>query len=338
LIEMSRWMVGRIAAVAVILASLLWAPSPTMAAGPRPLFQMPFRCGQLWEASTYNGHWPNQNAIDLGMWYNSPNGKVNISAGQQVLASAAGTVSQVGRDGEVTNPPHGNFVYIDHGGGWVTNYLHLRDAPLVAQGQVVNAGQQIGVVGNTGTGEMHLHYSQWSDGNAVRVQFNGSDINTWTGNLSPWGNGERLTSANCGSFIPRHSQKCLTAADTFADGWQVTQWACNARATQLWSLVYLGFGHYRVQSNRNSKCLDVQGGVLVSGQPVVLNGCNGSGTQSWLIARQPAGQNTWWDYRVNGSLCLSVQGSSRSDGAGLVLSVCQGFSSQVFAPLTPTGP
>jgi murein DD-endopeptidase MepM/ murein hydrolase activator NlpD len=110
-----------------------------------------------------------------------------------VLASAAGTVSQVGRDGEVTNPPHGNFVYIDHGGGWVTNYLHLRDAPLVAKDQVVNAGQQIGVVGNTAT-EVHLHYSQWSDGNAVRVQFNGSDINTWTGNLSPWGNGERLTS------------------------------------------------------------------------------------------------------------------------------------------------
>ena len=31
-------------------------------------------------------------------------------------AHDAGTVSQVGRDGEVTNPPHGNFVYIDHGG------------------------------------------------------------------------------------------------------------------------------------------------------------------------------------------------------------------------------
>jgi len=33
-----------------------------------------------------------------------------------VLASAAGTVSAVGTDGDGTSPAHGNHVYIDHGG------------------------------------------------------------------------------------------------------------------------------------------------------------------------------------------------------------------------------
>ena len=187
----------RLAAAVLVLAGLLGAPSPSSAAGLRPLFQMPVPCGQTWEASTYNGHWPNANAIDLGLWQQISFFKINVSAGQPVLASAAGIVSRVGRDGDGTSPPHGNYVYIDHGGGWVTNYLHMMDAPLVAVGQLVGRGHQLGKVGRTGTQEPHLHYSQWADGTAVRIQFNRIDINTWTGNLSPWRNGERLKSANC---------------------------------------------------------------------------------------------------------------------------------------------
>ncbi len=53
----------------------------------------------------------------------------------------------------------GNVVYIDHGGGVVTAYFHLSKT-LVAAGDTVERGQEIGLVGATGrvTGP-HLHWS-----------------------------------------------------------------------------------------------------------------------------------------------------------------------------------
>lgn len=53
----------------------------------------------------------------------------------------------------------GNVVYIDHGAGVVTGYFHLSRT-LVAEGDTVTRGQEIGLVGATGrvTGA-HLHWS-----------------------------------------------------------------------------------------------------------------------------------------------------------------------------------
>lgn len=52
----------------------------------------------------------------------------------------------------------GNWVVIDHGNGFVTKYMH-HDYYTVTQGQYVQKGQQVGVVGNTGNSfGAHLHF------------------------------------------------------------------------------------------------------------------------------------------------------------------------------------
>ncbi len=75
------------------------------------------------------------------------------TVGSPVRAAARGVVALVDRF-------HlgGNVIYIDHGAGLVTAYLHLSEQ-LVAEGDTVEAGQIIGRVGATGrvTGP-HLHW------------------------------------------------------------------------------------------------------------------------------------------------------------------------------------
>lgn len=83
------------ARAALTCATLVWvqaSASPAETAGPRPFFQMPVACGQTWEASTYDGHWPDQDSIDLGQWSAA---EANVSKGEPVLASADGTVLNV---------------------------------------------------------------------------------------------------------------------------------------------------------------------------------------------------------------------------------------------------
>ena len=61
----------------------------------------------------------------------------------------------------------GNAVFLDHGQGIVTGYLHLQKA-LVKPGDKVRRGDVIGLVGSTGrsTGP-HLHWSVYAQGQAV---------------------------------------------------------------------------------------------------------------------------------------------------------------------------
>ena len=62
---------------------------------------------------------------------------------------------------------HGNYVKLDHGGGFATAYAHMSRIA-VPSGARVSAGQVIGYVGSTGlsTGP-HLHYELYRNGQAV---------------------------------------------------------------------------------------------------------------------------------------------------------------------------
>ena len=74
-------------------------------------------------------------------------------AGVPVAAANSGRVAYVG-----SGPTHGNSVLIDHGDGVFSGYNHLS-AINVTQGQMVNKGEIVGLIGSTGmaTGP-HLHW------------------------------------------------------------------------------------------------------------------------------------------------------------------------------------
>ena len=89
---------------------------------------------------------------------------VDLSAptGTPIVASRSGKVTQASYDSS-----SGYHVYVNHGDGFVTRYLHMTHY-IVSPGQYVNAGQVIGYCGSTGasTGP-HLHFSVYYNGQAV---------------------------------------------------------------------------------------------------------------------------------------------------------------------------
>ena len=86
-------------------------------------------------------------------------------AGTPIKAPADGRVVRAGRNGA-----YGNYIRIDHGGGYQTAYGHLQRIA-ASEGTRVRAGQVIGYVGSTGrsTGP-HLHYELWVNGQPVNPE------------------------------------------------------------------------------------------------------------------------------------------------------------------------
>lgn len=88
-----------------------------------------------------------------------------MDEGVEVVAATAGTV-RVARDGlpdrntSLQNNGPGNWIELGHGGGFATRYFHLRRGSLaVTEGDVVEAGQTIGLVGSSGRSNWpHLHF------------------------------------------------------------------------------------------------------------------------------------------------------------------------------------
>ena len=118
-----------------------------------------FACG----ASAYDGH--------KGTDFRLLSADV-AKSGVAVLASAAGTVKAT-RDGvpdvfirdgkpeDTKGKECGNGVVIDHGGGWETQYCHMKSGSLsVTKGQAVKQGDKLGAVGYSGQADFaHVHLS-----------------------------------------------------------------------------------------------------------------------------------------------------------------------------------
>ena len=120
---------------------------------------------------SYDGH----DGVDFAL----PDLRV-MAAGVDVVAAAPGTVTGV-RDGmadalqgvpgapDVTDRECGNGLVIDHGGGWQTQYCHMKQGSVVVRpGLHVAMGQRLGQVGLSGQTEFpHLHLTVRHDGAAV---------------------------------------------------------------------------------------------------------------------------------------------------------------------------
>lgn len=102
----------------------------------------------------------NHDGIDIGGTGGNLNGQAADSIG-------GGKVTEVGYD----ENGYGNYVVVDHGNGYTSLYGHLQKAT-VKQGDTVSAGQQVGVIGSTGSSSApHLH---------LRVHKNGQSIDPRT--------------------------------------------------------------------------------------------------------------------------------------------------------------
>jgi murein DD-endopeptidase MepM/ murein hydrolase activator NlpD len=106
--------------------------------------------------------------------------------GIDILAAAPGTVivAEDGHDDHNTDPlgQPSNYVVIDHGGGWTTEYHHMaRNSITVTPGQVitqaqVNAGFKLGLMGSSGnSGGVHLHWSVYYNGHLVEPMVDKAD-------------------------------------------------------------------------------------------------------------------------------------------------------------------
>ena len=99
----------------------------------------------------------------LGDWRTHDGIDILAEAGTPVVAASAGTVLAVEEDDLL-----GVTVTVDHGDGYVTTYASLQPEPPVVAGDTVDAGEALGVVGNTSLSESglgaHLHFSVTRDG------------------------------------------------------------------------------------------------------------------------------------------------------------------------------
>ena len=163
-------------AVAAVVAIVLADAGPAAAATWWPDFEAPFGCGQRWYAGTRSGHSPSYYSVDFN---------ADDDWRAPVLMSAPGVVIDVV---DLGNSSYGKYVVVDHGRNWTSLYAHL-DAQWVVEGQWLDQGQFIGLVGSSGgsTGP-HLHFEERRNRVDQHAKFHGVQLDY----------NSTITSRNCG--------------------------------------------------------------------------------------------------------------------------------------------
>lgn len=180
----------RITVAALALAAA--AAAPAAVAADAPEFDLPVRCamGAVCTVQKLFDHDPGPGLRDYacgrlatdaheGIDIRVPS-LVEMAAGVPVVAAAPGVVAAV-RDGmpdidvERTGAATigarmaGNGVVIEHGGGWVTQYSHLRRGSVaVRPGDRVARGAVLGLIGMSGNASFpHVEFSVRHDGRPI---------------------------------------------------------------------------------------------------------------------------------------------------------------------------
>ncbi len=108
------------------------------------------------ETLTYNnalGDWRTHNGTDIA-----------VDAGGSVCAAADGTVSRIASDAM------GEYVVIDHDGGFSSKYCGLSSVEDIAEGDSVTEGDVIGIVAGAkaeNASDSHVHFELYKDGEPV---------------------------------------------------------------------------------------------------------------------------------------------------------------------------
>ncbi|RLP91429.1 hypothetical protein EAD89_12155 [Micromonospora sp. BL4] len=173
-----RALVALLTLAAAVLAAVVAPPSPAFAA---PNFKAPFPCGQRW---TYDHH-----SAEVRQALDFVRADGGTTGGTPQVASAAGVARHYSQPSGA-----GNYIVIDHGGGWTTYHFHLS-AYSVPNGAYVQQGQQIGITGSTGNSSgPHVHYEQLYNGVGQTIAINGVSLAPYPAQY----NQKYLVSDNCG--------------------------------------------------------------------------------------------------------------------------------------------
>ena len=199
----------RISLISLCVAMSTMVLVPQAAQAAAPALELPFECGTTWVGNSGASSAHRNNEID----WNLANGQQDL--GKPVLAAAAGTVMV---EGGATSA-YGNYLEIDHGGGYSTLYAHLNTKE-VHNGDTVRQGEQIGTVGNTDgnspgiSPHLHFEYRNRGSGQAypdyIRpASFHGDAFDYAAGS-------ETYTSQNCASNLPADRPGVATVSRTLS--------------------------------------------------------------------------------------------------------------------------
>ena len=100
----------------------------------------------------------------LGDWRTHNGTDIAVDAGGSVCAAADGTISRISSDAM------GEYVIIEHDGGFSSKYCSLSSVEDIAEGDTVKEGDVIGIVTNSraeNVTDTHVHFELYKDGEVV---------------------------------------------------------------------------------------------------------------------------------------------------------------------------